>query len=299
MRLVKWLGGLLGLAALLIAGLQSVATTIVVVAGLVVAGVVWWWIRRPDVAASVVSLAATCVLTSEITYTIGVRLEAVSSLQLGYAFWLFAGVIAATAWLAPRHRGARAVTIAYAHAVLVLASMLASFAPAAIPVLGLLVGIGLVAWRSRPRPWRAIQRRLGRQRQPDRSDQVRGADRTHEILGGEVIRRSDAIYLVETRRWSGRVDRAIENGVEAYGLDGDPAALGARLEPIVNDIRRFRCANGFRGDEVRGLVVFWDDTELPEPGGLEVAVADTRVVLVRGAELSAWSGDQVVDDDRG
>ncbi|GAB3404962.1 hypothetical protein [Flindersiella endophytica] len=283
-------------AVLMLAQQRGSAATALALGGLALAGLAWWWWRRPDVAGTVGSLVVTCLLTSEITYAVGVQVNAISPLQLGLAFWLFAAVVVVTVWLAPRQRGSRAVTVVIAHAILVVASALSYFSTAIVPIAGLIAALAVVGWRSRQRRW------------PPRTEpQSTLEERTTSALGGRgdgwelhgnVLTGPAGHYYLRDAGWDGRVELA---GGNAYTLDGDAQALSEQLQPIVNESRRFAARQGLQADELTGVVVFWDATRLPDGGVVELTVFDTarrrrtgtRVVLVRGEKLLAWLGEQV------
>lgn len=277
-------------AVLMLAQQQGAAASALALGGLAFAGFAWWWWRLPEVAGTVGSLVVTCLLTSEITYAVGVRLPGVSPLQLGLAFWLFAGVVAVTAWVTPRHRGSRAVTVVGGHAILIVASVLAYFSTEIVPIAGLIGALAVVVWRSRQRRWPP--------RRPLEAELDERTARTLDELGdgweryGNVLTSSAGRYYVETAEWNGRVELADD----AYTLDGDAQVLSERLRPIVKQVRRFAARQGLRADELTGVVVFWDDTRLPDGGVVELTVLDTarrrrsgtRIALVRGEKVLPW-----------
>lgn len=284
---------------LVLAQQQGAAATALVLAGLAVAAFAWWWWRSPEVAGTVASLAVTCVVSSELTYRVGVRLDLLFTLELGLAFWLFAGVVAVAVWLAPRQRGSRAVTVAVGHGLLLVACVLSVFSTSVVPLAGLIAALSWVTWRSRPRRW--PPRRPVPEPVLDAAA-ARGDERTRQALAGlgaewrldgDVLSGPSGMFLVRTRAWSGRVERVRIDGGEAYGWNGDPEELGARLEPVVRDLSRFVRRQGLRTDEVTALVVFWDDTRLPR-GGVEMTVHEAGrrrgrgigVLLVRGERLA-------------
>lgn len=281
---------------LVLAQQQGAAATTLALGGLVLAGLVWWWWRRPDVAGTVGSLVVTCLLTSEITYAVGVQVNAISPLQLGLAFWLFAGVVVVTTWAAPRHRGSRAVTVVVAHAILVVASALSYFSTAVVPVVGLIAALVVVGWRSRQRPW--PPRKPPEDTLDERTARALGKLSGDWELYGNVLTGPAGHYCVRTAGWA---DGRVELAGGAYTLDGDARALSDRLQPIVNETRRFAARQGLKPAEVTGVAVFWDGTTLPDGGVVELTVFDTvrrrrtgtRVVLVRGEKLLAWLGEQV------
>lgn len=282
---------------------RSLLLTTLAVAGLVLAGLLWWWTRRPEVVASLAAVLVTLVLTSEVTFWIAARVPTVDVLQLGFGFWVFTLVTAAGTWLAPRHPGNRAVTLAGTGAILTLASVAAVLAPVAVPVAGFVLASVLVVWRTRRPRLRPRAYDAG----DDRAATARGVGRTWqrlteaesrlpaagvEVLGPQRIGRAEAelllrtpegLVLVETRQWGGRV-RLTSDG--DYALDGDPEALTSRLAPTVTALDAVR--RGY-GGAVSAYVVFWDDTDLPADAVTIDLLAGRRsrgrVTLVRGDQL--------------
>jgi hypothetical protein len=280
---------------LMLAQQQGTTATVLALGGLALAGLVWWWWRRPDVAGTVGSLVVTCLLTSEITYAVGVQVNAISPLQLGLAFWLFAAVVVVTAWAAPRHRGSRAVTVVVAHAILVVASVLSYFSTAVVPIAGLIAALAMVGWRSRQRRWPPrTEPKTTLDEQTTNALSGRGDD--WALYGNVLTGPAGQLYL-QKATWDGQVELA--DGT--YTLDADAQALSDRLQPIVNETRRFAARQGLKADELTGVAVFWDGTRLPDGGAVELTVFDTarrrrtgtRVVLVRGEKLPAWLRQQV------
>jgi len=286
---------------LVLAQQQGAAATALALVGLTVVAFAWWWWRSPEVAGTVASLAVTCVVSSEVTYQVGVHLDLLFTLELGLAFWLFAGVVAVAVWLAPRHRGSRAVTVAVGHGVLLVASVLSVFSTSVVPLVGLIVALAWAAWRSRPRRW--PPRKAVPAPPLDASARSRGDDRTREVLAGlsddwrldgDVLSGPPGLFLVRTRAWSGRIERVRYEGGEAYGWNGDPEALGARLEPVARDLTRFVRHLGLRADEATALVVFWDDTELPD-GEVEMTVREVGRRRGRGVQVLLVRGERLAD----
>ncbi|HEY6739015.1 MAG TPA: hypothetical protein VI076_09205 [Actinopolymorphaceae bacterium] len=310
-RWLKVAGVALLVVLILLLAQENATLTMGAVAGLVVAGLLWWWHRNPEAAAGVAALVGTFVATSEIATFVANRQEGVSAVHLGFAFWTFALVVAGVTWLAPRHRGDKAVTIALACALLIGAAFASLLNPVVVPPLGLAVAMVVVLWRSRPprltpRPY-------------DPTDPVRlarGGDKTYDeltrlaeddawtLLGPRAFGRHavehlvggpEVTYVVETRSWGGVVSleqvgsgSAPAAAQTAYALDGSLDALTSRLAPIVDAVQAVRRNVG---GEVEAVVVFWDDTELPDTTvALDVLGSrrrTTRVTLVRGRDLLA------------
>lgn len=318
---VVWLGILM---TSLILAQESTTLTVVLLAGVAVVGLIWWWRRSSQGAGIAVSLAAAMVLTSQITYWIGGQADAATPIHMGLAYWIFAAVIALVGWLTPSRGRHRAVTVALAHAVLVIVSPATYLAPSFIPIIAFLLALVVVVWRTRPR--RRANQATSDQADaaaPRRLTRSRGAGRTARELGrlGEewtvltgrrladsnvelapIAVRGSSLFLVETRSWAGRIapmTYAVDgHETTAYGLDDDPAALGAALRPIVD--RAAEISERLRHDPVRPHVVvaFWDSTSLPEPS-VEMSVYGTdadgerlavEVCLVRGKALADWLG---------
>ena len=204
---------------------------------LVVVAVGIWWRRSPAAAGSVLSLAGAFLCASISTEWAGDQNPLVSPLQSGLVFWLFAAVVAATAWLVPVPSvgGNRAVTTVWGHAILIAASPFVVVAPAAAPILGFCAAMAVVVWRTRMRGVRdgpSAGRRGGGRRHDasvgvDRAAQVRGVDLTRDLLWGslgdewrilEGCRLPDrrvlellaigppGVFAFEARNWPGEVE---------------------------------------------------------------------------------------------
>ncbi|WP_157180911.1 hypothetical protein [Actinopolymorpha alba] len=310
---------------MLVLALRDDAATVIVVGALVLLGFALWWRRSPAAAAAAASLAVMFVLTSATTRWVGNRIESVSPVQLGLAFWLFGSVVVVASWLGIKNsRRNAAVTVLFAHAVLVGASVVAYLAPAVVPIMGLCLAMGVVAWCAHR------DRRSGRS--PDKTStstsdgaaHIRGVHRTQEALADlgagwqqfgprvlpdgrqieDLVVGPAGVFVVATRHWEGRVElvslgQAGSTHDEAYALDGDVKMLAVRLRPIAEAVRDITNLLGVDPEDVNGLVVFWDETELA--GGLiELALihggtgegGSSKAVLARGERLSDWARSQ-------
>jgi hypothetical protein len=110
------------------------------------------------------------------------------------------------------------------------------------------------------------------------------------------------LVVVESRNWPGVVSLVdlpeasdTDPVGQAYALDGDVAALAARLEPAARKLRQVMARLGTDPSLTFGIVVFWGATQLP---GEHVALtlrapegeraADVELVLLRGEHLADW-----------
>jgi hypothetical protein len=315
--------GALVVFIVLVAALQGDAATTLVVGVIAAAALVAWWRRNPAAAGSALSLAVTFLGTSMTTGWAGDQTPMVSPLQAGLVFWLFAFVVAGVVWLVPARGRNRGLTTALAHAALLVASPFVVLAPSAAPIAGLCAAMVLVAWRTRGSPGR--QQAGSDAAALDRAAELRGAGRTAEVLSAfcppewcvlgsrtlpdgeglfvleQVLVGPPGIFVVETRSWQGEVtlvDIADEDGsAQAYALDGDAAALAARLAPIARNVRRLAELLGIAPGHAYGLVVFWDGTLLPaEPVELTVLAekSPADLVLLNGDQLDHWLGTRPV-----
>lgn len=300
--------------AILVVAQQDLASTVLAVAGLAIAALLWLGLRRPYVAAAVVSLVVACVAISEITHWIGAQLGSVGPAQVGLVFWIFAFVVVAATWFAQGTGRPSALTIVLAHAVLVFASFAAYVQTAVVPVLAFILAIALVSWRA----WRTRRRtRKGLAALTlgplSRNAILRGAERTREVLTElddrvvgpvqlrdleleHVVLADGTTYVVETRQWTGKVDRVRLAGkgkvaTEAFALDSNVHELAARTEPVVRAAMAFAKHFHLSNDNVIAVVALWDDVELTEPV-VEMRAAQNSGIpttyLVQGEKLAEW-----------
>jgi hypothetical protein len=308
----------------LVAALQGDAATTLVVGVLAVLALGAWWRRNPLAAGSVLSLAVTFVGTSMTTEWAGDQTPLVVPLQAGLVFWLFASVVVIVVWLAPSRGRNRALTTAFAHGVLLLASPFVVVAPAVAPIAGLCGAMAVVVWRTRgPRV------PTGPMPLPSHHDpaaRLRGVARTTEalsnfcppewhLLGSRLLPDGESgsrlleqllvgppgVFVVETRSWQGEValvdvaDAGAHTSIPAYALDGDPSELAARLTPIARNVRALADLLGVDPAHAYGLVVFWDGTFLPSDA-VELTVltetSGTDIVLLCGDQLDHWLRQQ-------
>lgn len=305
--------------AILIVAQQDLASTVLAVSGLAIAALLWLGLRRPYVAAAVVSLVLACVAISEITHWIGAQLGSVGPAQVGLVFWIFAFVVVAATWFAQGTGRPSALTIVLAHAVLVLASFAAYIQTAVVPVLAFIVAIAIVSWRAW---WSRRRTRKGLDALTldplSRNAILRGAERTREALAElddrvvgpvrlndleieHVVLTGDRTFVVETRQWSGKVERVRlaskgKTAVEAFGLDSDVNELAARTEPVVRAALALARQFGLNGGDIVAVVALWDDVELGEHV-VEMRASERRAArrralpvtyLVKGDHLAEW-----------
>lgn len=302
--------------AILIVAQQDLASTVLAVSGLALAALLWLGLRRPYVAAAVVSLVVACVAISEITHWIGAQLGSVGPAQVGLVFWIFAFVVVAATWFAQGTGRPSALTIVLAHAVLVLASFAAYVQTAVVPVLAFILAIAIVGWRAW---WTRRRTRRGLDALTldplSRNAILRGAERTRAALTDleedrvvgpvklgdleieHVVLTDDGpTYVVETRQWTGKVDRvrlASKGKVvtEAFALDSNVHELAARTEPVVRAAIAFAKQFQLNSNDVIAVVALWDDVELAEPV-VEMRAAQSRCILttylVQGEKLAEW-----------
>lgn len=141
---------LLGVLGLVVA-LQNATTALIAVGAGLAAVLFWLWRRNSEAALTVLSLGAAAMLTSEIVAWVGQRVGAESYLQTSLVYWIFCGVTVSATWLVRRQRRNRALTVALAHACLVIASVFTFLAPSVIPIAGMLMALAVVYLRGRAR----------------------------------------------------------------------------------------------------------------------------------------------------
>lgn len=312
------LGAVLVVAILIVAQ-QDLASTVLAVAGLGIAALLWLGLRRPYVAAALVSFVVTCVAVSGITHWIGSQLASTGPAQVGLVFWIFAFVVVAATWFAQGVGRSSALTIALGHAILIAASFAAYIQTAVVPVLALVAAMTVVtglAWRRRrkirlgldelalePLPRNALLRSADRTREAlvDLDARVVGPVRLRDLEIEHVVLMGDRIVVVETRQWEGKVERVrlASKGKtvgEAYGLDSDVHELAARTEPVVRAALAFARQFGLAVGNVVAVVALWDNVDLGEPV-VEMRASEPNLTrkqalpvtyLVRGDHLAEW-----------